>query len=89
MIEEWTNSSVKNTCFSCRGPRLSSQHLYGSLQPFVTIVPGTLAPPSGHHRHWAHVWCTHKHSGKTLIQIKKIKIDLLKYYGNTETILDP
>lgn len=38
---EETGSGVKNTGCSSRGPGSDSQHLHGSLQVSVTLVPGT------------------------------------------------
>lgn len=44
----WTDDSMIKSIF--RGPRFSSQNPHGGLQPFVSLVPGTLTP-SGLCRH--------------------------------------
>lgn len=46
----WTDDSMIKSIF--RGPRFSSQNPHGGLQPFVSLVPGTLTP-SGLCRHQA------------------------------------
>ena len=39
--------TVESTGYFCRGPKFSPQHPHSSAQPCVTLVTGTLAPPSG------------------------------------------
>lgn len=51
--------AVKSTCWSCRGPGFSSQHLNGSSQRYITPIPEDLTP-SGLHRHLHTVyWYSH------------------------------
>ena len=42
-----SGSAVKNTCYFCREPGFSSQHIYGGAQPSLTLVPGDLMSPFG------------------------------------------
>lgn len=46
---------VKSTC---RGSRFRYQHLYGGLQPSISLVPGDLISSSSLRRHQAHTWYT-------------------------------
>lgn len=55
---------VKDTCSSCRGPRLDSQHPCGSLLPSLTLVSGDLIP-HGFHGHCTYMMYFHK-CNKTL-----------------------
>jgi hypothetical protein len=48
---------VKRTGCSSRGPEFNSQHLHGSSQLSITIVPGDLVPP-------------HRLAGKTPMHMK-------------------
>lgn len=60
----WRDDSVmKNTCFSCRGPRLDFQNIYGGSQSFKTPVTVTC----GFSSNQACTYYTYIHAGKTLI----------------------
>lgn len=56
---------VKSTGYTCRGHRFSSQHLYGELQPSLTLVPWVPSPSSSLPVYWANTWFTCIHLDKT------------------------
>lgn len=56
---------VKSTCCFSRTPRLSSQHLHGSFQPYVTPVPRDPMPSFALHGQ-ALTWYKFIYSGNTL-----------------------
>lgn len=48
-------SAVRSPCCSCRRPRFHSQHPHAGPQPFATLVPGDLTPPSDFHGFQTHM----------------------------------
>ena len=56
-------AAVKNTSYSCRGPRFNSQNPYGSSKSSITPVSGDLMP----FRYQAHTQNIDMHAVKTPI----------------------
>lgn len=62
-----------------RGPRFNLLNPHGGSEPFITSVPGGLAPSSDPHRHWARIWCTNIPSGKKLTLYEADSVLRLSY----------
>lgn len=55
----WRDDSMdKSSCYSCKEPRLCSQHPHGGSQPAVVPDAGSPVSASDHHMHQTPPWCS-------------------------------